>query len=769
MTARGASRDWVGALAASAATTDIDEVPAVVRERLRLVVIDCLALAAFGSRRPELHRLADVVGTPSPLGASTVLGHGVGRSSGVAAFLNAAAMAADQYQDGHRPARGHPASHVVPAVFALAEESDASNRTALSSVLAGYEVGTKVGMAMNGTPAGIHDIGTWGEIAVAAAVAHLVMPRDPDAVRRAIELAASAVLITDASTIFSGHTGGHTYLAASTTTGMLLGQAAAAGLEAKDDAVDRHFARVAAADWAPSPPSEDVTAGPTHEVMNGYIKLHPTCAHLHGVNDAVEDILMELRARQGASTSVGNRVVRVVVETYAQASTFDSVADSELAARFSIPTVVAVALLDGALDAARMTDDLVQSEAVTDLARRVRVVHRRELDAGYPAGRPARATVELDDGSVLQASSARPRGDSDHPGSVGPIEDKAARLLRARFGPARKDCSRPCPAGRAPGRRASWERLSPRIRHGGWPVIVTRKDGTLTLVSQVEHGRVAGALARSWGNDVFDRPQPYESVSMAAAKHDEGWRAWDDRVLVNELARRPLHFLEIDTDEHVRLYRHGVETVSLGDVYAGVLVGMHWTGLYRGRWSSPSARGRLRQGPQVGASLDDVVHAEEHRWVAAKRRAWTVDEPRADFEARLWHNFELLQFWDLLSLYLCVTPEEPQAEALPAATWGSQLASLEHDARPVILPPIRIGPWGQRSTLVVRVVARATMCVDPWPFRTTEVTVEVEGTVIPDHQYDADASRRLVRATPPSSRTWTLRPPPADATRDRPR
>ena len=297
-------------------------------------------------------------------------------------------------------------------------------------------------------------------------------------------------------------------------------------------------------------------------------------------------------------------------------------------------------------------------------------------------------------------------------------------------------------------------------------MIVTRRDGMLTLVTQVEHGRVAGALARSWGNDLFAGPQPREAVCIATAKHDEGWRAWDDRVLVNELARRPLHFLEIDAEEHVRLYRHGVKTVSLADVYAGILVGMHWSGLYRGRWSSPSARGRLGTSRSIGASLDEVVDAEEHRWVDAKRRAWAVEEPRADFEARLWHNFELLQFWDLFSLYLCVTPNEPDAGALDAVPWGPQLGDLEHDARPAILPPIRFGPWHRRSTLVVSVVARATICVDPWPFRTREVTVEVEGKVIPDAEYDAASSRRLVRATPPSVTTWTLRPLPATATRD---
>ena len=77
-------------------------------------------------------------------------------------------------------------------------------------------------------------------------------------------------------------------------------------------------------------------------------------------------------------------------------------------------------------------------------------------------------------------------------------------------------------------------------------MIVTRRDGALQLVDQDEHGRVAGALAAAWGNATFDSPTPLTAVQAAAARHDEGWRARDARVLYNELERRPLHFLEIE-------------------------------------------------------------------------------------------------------------------------------------------------------------------------------------------------------------------------------
>ncbi|MHA6616125.1 MmgE/PrpD family protein [Pseudonocardia sp. DLS-67] len=410
------------ALASAVAGTSWRDAPAAVRDRVVDLVADCIAVAALGSARPELIALRYGLAR-TPVGTSTVVGSPRGWPAATAQLLNGSAAAADQLQDGHRPARGHPASHVVPAVLALAEERDLPGDETLAAVLAGYEAGVRVGRAMGGTPPGVHDIGTWGQVAVAAGVARLLAPGDVEAARRAVELAASAVLLSDAATIFRGRTGGHAFLGASVQLGAALGSAAVAGLEPEPGALDRHLAAVAARDWDPSA----LTAGwPAYEVLAGYVKVHPTCAHLHGVNDAVADLL-PLDAAE---------IAEVEVRAFAAAAGFDAVADDELRARFSVPTSVAVALVTGRLDETTMTAPTVASRAVQDLARRVRVVHDPELDAGYPGGRPARVTVVLRDGAVRTAAGDRPRGDADRALDRADLGAKAVRLLTGRFGDA---------------------------------------------------------------------------------------------------------------------------------------------------------------------------------------------------------------------------------------------------------------------------------------------------------------------------------------------
>jgi len=110
-------------------------------------------------------------------------------------------------------------------------------------------------------------------------------------------------------------------------------------------------------------------------------------------------------------------------------------------------------------------------------------------------------------------------------------------------------------------------------------MLISRRNGDLYLVEQLEHARLCGDLVGRWGNDGFAVPEPLESVRLGAAMHDEGWREADQEPLFNAEAGRPLHFLEIEMREHVPLYGRGVDRAFATDPYAGRMVSMHWTGL----------------------------------------------------------------------------------------------------------------------------------------------------------------------------------------------
>ncbi|MGH3230803.1 MAG: MmgE/PrpD family protein [Streptosporangiaceae bacterium] len=414
-------------LGRAAGETTFTDAPGPVRDRILYLVADVLATVVAACGRGDVARVRS--GFPAGRGDATVVGRAEGADPGAAALLNGMAVAAEQLQDGHRLARGHPAAHVVPAVLAVAEASGGSGHAMLSAVLAGYEVGVRVGMAMGGTPDGVHDIATWGTVGAAAGVAHLLSGGSAPVIAAAVDLAAAIPVLPDAATVFGGSTGQHAFLGLGTHLGVVWGSLAAGGLQVPEGTLERHFGPLAGRSFDPSVIAGSVTPEGRwrqHAVLEGYVKRHPTCAHLHGANDAVEDVIARWHGDP-------RDIASVVVETYAGAAAFDDPGPAnDLAARFSIPYTVAVALVRGRLDDDSFDRRWLDDGAVRDLAHRVEVRHRHDLDGGYPDGRPAIVTVHLRSGERVRAAASAPRGDG--PGALDDavVAGKPRRLLARR-------------------------------------------------------------------------------------------------------------------------------------------------------------------------------------------------------------------------------------------------------------------------------------------------------------------------------------------------
>ena len=99
--------------------------------------------------------------------------------------------------------------------------------------------------------------------------------------------------------------------------------------------------------------------------------------------------------------------------------------------------------------------------------------------------------------------------------------------------------------------------------------MIVRQNGD--IVMQVDHAVVSGQLADAWA----DGMEPRASVATAARLHDIGWRHWEEAPRLNPDTGRPANFLDVVINEHLRLYRLGIEEVEAVDPYAGMLVSMH--------------------------------------------------------------------------------------------------------------------------------------------------------------------------------------------------
>lgn len=251
-------------------------------------------------------------------------------------------------------------------------------------------------------------------------------------------------------------------------------------------------------------------------------------------------------------------------------------------------------------------------------------------------------------------------------------------------------------------------------------MIITKHDGRLRLVRQDEHGVHAGGVTKLWGNSKFERTATHDSVTTAVGMHDIGWKIPDDEVLFNAETGSPINFINVNLRQHVDFYRSGFLKVLEQDPYGGLLVGMHWIGLYNSRFGyDPTFTYTIPQ--DLVAFMDSVVKGEQQNWVEIKERLWKKSGPRSEFEDVLWNQYELVQVMDRISLFMSMNDPEKKNE--------------------VVLGPVRTSQKGELVNLTVKSNGDGKLLVGPFPFA-SEFDANVPCKYIPDRVYESQDDLR---------------------------
>ena len=182
-------------------------------------------------------------------------------------------------------------------------------------------------------------------------------------------------------------------------------------------------------------------------------------------------------------------------------------------------------------------------------------------------------------------------------------------------------------------------------------------DGTMVLVNQTDHAKLSGIFAAHWGNARFARPAARQSMVQAACFHDNGWHRYEAAPLYDVQERCSPSFFQVpNTDEQLNEFGAAIDWLTEIDAYAGLLISRHRTGLYRNRYNAvtqPVSVSRVRNDPRLDAFVA--------RYEALQQRQLESFD-----KARFARDYRLLQFWDLLSLSLCVRePREEIFEPVP--------------------------------------------------------------------------------------------------------
>src|ERR1700758_2839458 len=126
-----------------------DRIPAEVRERIKLLILDSLGCAIYAVDLEWCRILRETCAAIDATRTSSVWGTGQRLSSPHAALVNGTQVQGFELDDVHRQGVLHVGAVVLPALIAVTElRPGMSGREFLTSAVAGYEIGPRVGICM---------------------------------------------------------------------------------------------------------------------------------------------------------------------------------------------------------------------------------------------------------------------------------------------------------------------------------------------------------------------------------------------------------------------------------------------------------------------------------------------------------------------------------------------------------------------------------------------------------------------------------------------
>jgi len=397
--------------------------PDDVLHHARRVVIDWFAALLAGVQMAPGQQLVAAHRTETGVGRSSVVGRATTAFPGLAAWINGSTSHAAEFDDIFRDAIYHPGCPTIAAALALAEHRDASGTDFLRAVIAGYEVSTRIGAAIQ--PAHyryFHTTGTVGCIGAAAAGSVLLAPGDArvaaDAMATATTFASGLqqAFRSDAMTkaLHAGH---------AAQVGVQSAQGSAHGVTGVHDILegDAGFgpAMCGSPDW------RNVTAGlgADYNITRITQKNHGCCGHTFAAIDAAMRIVRDHDLDPARIAAVHVRTYQVALDV---TGNFDPATPFE--ARFSLPYVAAHGILRGAVRLDAFQPDRLGDASIRALMARITLTADAELTAAFPRQRAARVEIEMIDGSRHAHFAPHRLGDPEAPLDDATLAEKFMEL-----------------------------------------------------------------------------------------------------------------------------------------------------------------------------------------------------------------------------------------------------------------------------------------------------------------------------------------------------
>jgi uncharacterized protein DUF3891 len=244
-------------------------------------------------------------------------------------------------------------------------------------------------------------------------------------------------------------------------------------------------------------------------------------------------------------------------------------------------------------------------------------------------------------------------------------------------------------------------------------MIIQEQADQLVVIRQTDHSLLAGFLAREWGNAEFTRPEPFNAFRLAAAEHDNGWTEWELLPQVDPVTFSPFTFMSIPTEDHISLYKRGMERIIKADHYAGLLVSMHCAGLYdRARATMPGFSAKYVKSNETTVVSDFVQRLRlQQLRLKVDLRANAETQSFSD-EKVVEKNLQRLEALDRLSLYFCMGP-----------------------LGDAVIDGVPMDNSGREADWELRPDGKSVVTLTPYPFRRDPLDISILARRVPKRPY----------------------------------
>lgn len=406
-------------------SADADSIPEEMLELGRKWLLDLLGVAAAATETSMSRIMRDHVAEHFAPGERKVAMLFDGRlvSPGGAALAGGITIDALDAHDGHKLTKGHVGCGMLPALLSFTQaEKLTDDRAFLASLVVGYEIGTRAGIALHRTANDYHTSGAWVAIA-AAALGARALGLDNNKTREAIGIAeyhgprSQMMRVIDQPTMVKDGSGwgamagvSAAYLAAEGFTG-----APAITVEA-DDVADL---------W------DDL--GQTWRIAEQYYKHYPICRWAQPPVQAVLDL-------RKANKLTSQDVEKIEITTFHNSKRLAKRAPATTEeAQYSTAYPTAAAMVRGRLDPDDLMESSFDNPEIKRLAASMIVVESDTYNAAFPANRISSVTLTLKNGETLCSGDTEALGDPENPVTQEVVKAKFHAYAGPKLGRTRAD------------------------------------------------------------------------------------------------------------------------------------------------------------------------------------------------------------------------------------------------------------------------------------------------------------------------------------------